>query len=357
MRAAVDSFCLAYNIDKQFIRQNYKCMEPWEALIHCDHELRYPLLINDKDTYFKCQNGFLLIPEIRRRLDIINELEYHFCNGMLWGDGVEAEYNDLKIFAGMPMLSLFKNDVFVMDYATYGFTDFDEFLFVMSAHIENMDEGNHCYSSFSWETDVSGKRYCNQFSRYIHGDFRFTQFDVTNKKVLSPFGDHTSVYKPTEKTISAYHSVECMFFAIVLRYAIQLGIKLPVMDDYKAMIEGILREGCNLGNFADAGHKSFYSESFLLTVPIPEKGGSDVRNPHSMPKEHEGEERAFVENGNLVFLPSRVTFSGSDANNLIIALHKACQHGYGRTTIGNLVQLHAKMAEQYHQKFPDFFTI
>ncbi len=347
---AADAFLKHIGVDADDLYYTFKLLDIEEALTFCKHELNYPLLLNDAADYFTHQEGLMFIPFVKQRLEKLLAIEesgdvFEFFS---WGSGEQANNEDLAVFTGIYVLSLLKEAAFTVNFKAFGFATFEEFLYGASAHMRNLIERGHGESDYHWITPNSnGRIYLNRFAKQIHGDFRFNQYDLSPRKEISPFGDVIGFSLAANNCLAAYHSVECVFFSAILRYSIQCGVIPDVLKTYDAFIEGLRQEGCYLGNFADAGMKSFYMEGSNVDFEIPKKDVNVGLNFHSMPVEHGGSQKAFIDGNDLVFLPCGVRFNSDDINHLIVGLHKACQEGYYRTSVANLIEFFSEVKENY----------
>lgn len=333
------------------------------AIELCDNDDSLPLL-SVISAYRENEESFLLMPILRERLyfadrvfeDCIN-VEYFFTDDQIfqehdyparwkeftsiWSNGDSIDDEDFYVFSGLYMLSAYGRDLFTIDYKKYGFESFEQFVFCAGAYLSNRVKRSYDRNEFSWVSKLdNGEVLRSCFKHYVHGDFRLVQWDIGAATVKSPFGDMVTFKKERVRTLSAYHSTECMFLVTVLRYAIENGVKPEAYQDYKKYTADLLTNGQYFGNYSDAGSKSFYSETCLLDFPLSGIGvGDEVRRLHALPKEESGWESARLIDGNLVFFPSGVKFGIGDIDNLIHGLHLYCLNGSCRTTVGNLMEL------------------
>ena len=328
--------------------------DPETAIALCDHEWNYPLFLDDSSLYYQHQEGLQAISVVAERIRQLDTIDVGYQNtveGFEWGKS-PATVDDLLVCAGVPLLNLLAEATFVLPWRTLGFLSFEECLAVTSAHIVN-ERDFTCFNEMrGWRTTHRhGFEVVNRFARYIHGDFRFHQYWIPSEfQGPSPWGDRLRLSVTRCKTISAYHSVECAFMAILLRYLSQCELKSAVLANYSDFSKTLLDQGACLGLFADAGLVSSVYELCQLECPLPTNSGAPSFQ-HRLPKENEGAETAWLDLDTLCFSPSGTRFLPVDLDPLIKGLHESCRMGWGRTSLQNLTDftekalLEAKMLE------------
>lgn len=265
-------------------------------------------------------------------------------------ESIKEKINLMEVISGYYAYMVLGNSIFSLNHEQYGFSCYDECIKVVSAVVFNQHSRSTYSSDYYWETvHKDGSTKLNSFFRCIHGDFRFSQADVTPRTATNPCGGDTDLFKPEYTVLFAYHSVEVMFFATILRFSIETRKDVPLLRNYKKFIDD-LKCDHRLGFFADAGmRRDFWMEPGLLDCPLNTIESKDKRNPHSIPKEHDGHISPVMDEGDLVYLPSGVRFTVDDIEPLIIGLHIACQQGFGRTTIFNLNDFFEHVSAKYFE--------
>lgn len=329
-------------IDKPWTDQ-FLSLDYDEALWKCQHVNSSPLF-GDSEIYFRHQEGMLFIPLAKKRiheLQFFNELD----SRLRWGSGKPATQVDLEVFSGYYLLTLMGEKAFEVDCFSYGFTSFEEFVFTVSAVCANLCESKKNVSAYSWSSICEGRELVNAFVRNVNGDLRFQQTDMTPRTDVSPWGDLVSFsYADRNASLAAYHSVECRLLAITMRYKIDAG-KDPLIENYEEMLKTVQNSQGLHGHFADIGNKSYFPEVALLGIRIPNHNDLEKPNPHSLPKEFTGEEVATIKNGNLFFSPSGVRFCPNDIPHLVRGIHDYCHHGFGRTSLEDLIGFYSRAVE------------
>lgn len=342
-----------YTGKNEIARIQNNLIDYYSAAQHCIMDIDYPLLENS-DLYYQHEEQVLFAKVLKIRLEELDNAEDYshspICFEHSWEGDEFCTQEDINVFSGLYVISAFKSEIFSIDFKQFGFQTFEDCIFVTGAYILNTAKSPYYDNLYQWESKHdNGDVFLNRFEKNINGDFRFYQYHMNPSKGISPFNDIINFSLQKRKSLHGYHSVECSFLATILRYAIQSGIKPSAFKDYDGYVQGMLSEGQRHGNFSDSGCKTWFIEAHLLDdeiPPIDRKIGSKLPTRHIIHKEASGHHSAYIENTNLVFLPTNVKFTVSDINNLVDGIHNYCVSGACRTTVKNLYDLYKHIKEE-----------
>lgn len=161
------------------------------------------------------------------------------------------------ILTGSFVTSLLGKRIAEIDHKEYGFNYVDEFLYSLGAHISNIQEiEDHREYFCEYDAVFDNKEIVNAYESNIHGDFRFVQYDVSEKTSKNEFHDYEKLPFGLPKRVGVlygYHSVESSFLAGLLGFSLFNKIDISLIDDFDSFFSEIKSEGQRYGNFSDIG--------------------------------------------------------------------------------------------------------
>jgi len=282
---------------------------------------------------------------VKKLVDEYNELDDAYQFERLEKQG---QMQDMEVFSGYYCYALLERHMFDFDYASFGFTSFEDFISIVGAVVCNYQNRDFNESEFSWETAIGDQVFQNGYCRETHGDFRFIQYDVTPREQTSVFGDVTRLFRPQYNKIYAYHSVEISWFATLLRYSIETQTPARCLEHYSEFCNELL-DGKPV---SDWRNRFDYMSEYLLEAPIADI--QESMSQHVLHKEYDGYVRMHLDGDQLVMLPAGVRFCPNDLEYLIKGLHLACRDGFGRTVIEGLIAFYTEQQSNYLTLFNEF---
>lgn len=330
-------------VEVDSIRRSYKDTDFTDVLVLC----KEALVFADESA----KSNINSISEKIQKTEQSWEEEYASIS---FDPEAKLRIDDMRVFSGYYGLGLLGARMLLLRHDEFGFSSFAEMIASISGFVFNKINKSYSNSDFTWVTvHPDGSHVKNLFCQYIHGDLRFTQYDVTPKITINPFGEHTSIFRPNVKAhIVAYHSVEVRLLFILYRYAIETRTSINALNDYPEFLKtNFCKEGDENYLTDSARSLSYLIDESLLEFPMKSSfEDKEGVNFFTLPKEGSGCVAAICEDRMLKF-SSGVVFTVDDLNPLFFALHKQCHDAFGRTTINALSSVVVGSLEQFKREF------
>lgn len=164
------------------------------------------------------------------------------------------EFSELKhILSGSYVIQLLQERIVKIDYKDYSFDSAKQMLYILGAHISNTLQRN---DSREVEALTPGSSILYRYENDSHGDFRFSQYDLSTTSALNPYNlDETLPFGIPKFVgrINGYHSVEASFLCGLLYFIHQQGLTSVVLSDFDGFLVPFYKQGQSFGNYADAG--------------------------------------------------------------------------------------------------------
>lgn len=270
----------------------------------------------------------------KERIKNIEEMEYIDYLKMFEREDLKHGVQLKDIMTGYYVISLFAYDFINIDWKKYKFNSAEEMYYSLGVYICNI---SNIEDSREVVVNHKNKDIVSFYDNHIHGDFRYFQYDISNREMVNPIYNNETLpfgYPKMIGSLYGYHSVEHIFLIQLLSLAYKNKIKLPIIDNFQYFYNELEEDGQVFGNYADAGQ---YSSSMSLCAFAGFEDGYML----SLPIEVSGYYKSDIQNDEIHFLHSEtdkdcVQISTSMINELIEGLFKKVQKGNGRSSISEL---------------------
>ena len=212
----------------------------------------------------------------------------------------EFNQNDIMLMTWANIFEILTLDE-IKNYKKYWFETLIDFIMHIEAYLKSKSD-TYSNNSIAYKWKRNWKK--TIISACEHWDFRLFQFDETQYPVKSPYWNFVKFRPEIYNILSSTHSVEIVFFSIILRYADQIWYQLNIKE-----IEELTKTTWDcLGNFWEF----WWDNSF-------DKNNLKLAFLHEIPKENSWKNW-------LLFTMSYwnewyYSFLLEDDNNLIIKLN------------------------------------